>query len=80
MNFNNNHNLFNKKVEVFKNVNKGYVFNNLESKKEAFKSFILKKSDLKNKLTKLKFLYNEEFLKIPPYNNDLQLKIVKRRS
>ncbi len=77
MNFNSNHNLFNSNLKVFEDVKKIYFSNNLESKKEAFKSFILKKSDLENKLTKLNFLYNDLFLKIPPYNNDLQLKIVK---
>lgn len=77
MNFNNHHNFFSKKVEVFENVNKSNFSNNLESKKEAFKSFNLKKIYLENKLTKLKFSYNDLFLNIPPYDDDLQLKIVK---
>ena len=72
MNFNNQNNFFSKKVEAFENFNK-----DLQNKKEVFKKLNLKKSDLENKLTKLKFSYNDLFLKIPPYDNDLQLKIVK---
>ncbi len=71
MNFNNQNN-FNSKVQVFENFNK-----DLTSKKEAFKKFNVKKCNLENKLKNLKFAYNDLRLKLPTYDNDLQLKIVK---